>query len=141
MKKLLVINGSPNNKGNTNKIVDKIVVSLNKDIEITYVNCYDMDINPCIDCKYCSTTEGMCSIEDSMTLIYRQIKESNIIIIASPMYFGMFPAPSKSLIDRCQLIWSEKFIFNKIIDFLHRGSDLSLDDLSLIVIAFKALDI
>ena len=29
------------------------------------------------------------------------------------MYFGMFPSPLKSLIDRCQMIWSRKFIFKQ----------------------------
>ncbi|MEG1254579.1 flavodoxin family protein [Clostridium sp.] len=114
MKKLLVINGSPNKHGHTTKILDDIMIGVDKDIEINYVNCYSLDIKPCIDCKNCSNIQGICSIEDSMTMIYKHIKESNIIILASPMYFGMFPAPLKSLIDRCQVIWSEKFIFNNI---------------------------
>ena len=47
-----------------------------------------------------------------MEEIYYELKESDLIILGSPMYFGMFPAPLKALIVRCQLLWSEKYIFN-----------------------------
>ncbi|MEW8993198.1 flavodoxin family protein [Clostridium sp.] len=113
MKKLLIINGSPNTEGHTNKIVDAIIKGINANVEIKYINCYDMNIKPCTDCKYCSKVVGACSIKDSMTEIYKLIQDCDIIILASPMYFGMFPSPLKSLIDRCQVIWSKKFIFKQ----------------------------
>lgn len=56
-----------------------------------------------------------------MTKVYKEIRRSDIIILASPMYFGMFPSPLKSLIDRYQMIWSEKFIFNKNIENRKKG--------------------
>ncbi|HAK41765.1 MAG TPA: flavodoxin family protein [Clostridium sp.] len=113
MKRLLIINSSPNVEGHTNKILDALLKGIKSDIEIKHINCYEVNINPCIDCKYCSKVLGECSIKDSMTKIYRQIETSDIILLASPMYFGMFPSPLKSLIDRCQMIWSRKFIFNQ----------------------------
>ncbi len=54
MKKIIIINGSPNKEGHTNKIVDSILEDININVEIKYINCYDININPCIDCKYCS---------------------------------------------------------------------------------------
>lgn len=116
MKKLLIINGSPNSGGNTSKIISTIIEGLNKnEIEITEVNCYNVNIRPCVDCKCCSQMKGCCSIKDDMEQIYTLLKEADCIILGSPMYFGMFPAPLKVLIDRCQLIWSEKYIFNKLL--------------------------
>lgn len=113
MKKIIIINGSPNKEGHTNRIVDAILEGINPKVEIKYINCYDMNIKPCTDCKYCSKVLGECSIKDSMTDIYKYIEECDIIILASPMYFGMFPSTLKSLIDRCQVIWSKKFIFKQ----------------------------
>ncbi len=116
MKKVLIINGSPNEKGNTSKIISAVIAGLNKDeIEVTEINCYNMNISPCIDCKCCSRKESVCSIKDDMEHIYTLLKKSDCIILGSPMYFGMFPAQLKALIDRCQLIWSEKYIFNKLL--------------------------
>lgn len=114
MKKILVINGSPNKNGHTKTIVEDLLSTVDeKDIEIVKVDCYAKKINPCIDCKCCSRKQGQCSIKDDMESVYNHLKECDIVILASPMYFGMFPAPLKALIDRCQLIWSEKYIFNK----------------------------
>lgn len=115
MKKLLIINGSPNRGGTTAKIIKDIIKDIDKDkIQITEINCYKLNINPCIDCKCCSYKKSVCSINDDMNSIYTNLKESDYIILASPMYFGMFSAPLKALIDRCQLIWSEKHLFNEI---------------------------
>lgn len=115
MKKILVINGSPNKNGHTKTIVEKILSTIDEGKSIiTKVDCYSLEIKPCIDCKYCSSVKGQCSIKDNMEEIYSLLKESDFIILAAPMYFGMFPAPLKALIDRCQLIWSEKYIFNQI---------------------------
>lgn len=114
MKKILVINGSPNENGHTKTIVEKILSTIDTTkAEIIHIDCYREQIKPCVDCKYCSHKQGKCSIKDDMEPIYDYLKNCDIIILASPMYFGMFPAPLKALIDRCQLIWSEKYIFNK----------------------------
>lgn len=40
MKRLLVINSSPNIEGHTNKIVDALLKGIRTDIEINYINCY-----------------------------------------------------------------------------------------------------
>lgn len=114
MKKILVINGSPNEKGHTKTIVEKVLSTIDiTKAEIINIDCYRKEIKPCVDCKGCSHKQGKCSIKDDMESIYDYLKNSDIIILASPMYFGMFPAPLKAIIDRCQLIWSEKYIFNK----------------------------
>jgi multimeric flavodoxin WrbA len=42
-----------------------------------------------------------------MSEIYDLIREADIISISSPLYFSSFPAPLKSIIDRCQLLWEE----------------------------------
>ena len=114
MKKILVINGSPNKKGHTKNIVEKVLSTIDTSkADIINVDCYKKQIMPCVDCKGCSHKIGQCSIKDDMDPIYDYLKNCDIIILASPMYFGMFPAPLKAIMDRCQLIWSEKYIFNK----------------------------
>jgi hypothetical protein len=43
-----------------------------------------------------------------MSDIYSLIKNADIISVSSPLYFSFFPAPLKTIIDRCQLFWEEK---------------------------------
>lgn len=114
MKKILILNGSPNKKGNTTKIIEKLLDGINKELaDIEVVNCYEKKISCCIDCGLCKKKCGECSIKDDMIDVYRCIDDSDIIVLASPMYFGMFPGTLKSLIDRCQMIWSRRHIFKK----------------------------
>lgn len=127
MKNILVINGSPNIHGNTSKILEKILDGIEVGrYNIINVDCYKLNINPCIDCKFCSKVESCCSIKDDMEEIYKYIKEADIVILASPMYFGMFPSTVKALIDRCQVIWSEKFI-HRMNSYKHKVGILVFD--------------
>lgn len=107
----LILYGSPHENGHTKKILEAII--RNTGIQYELVDVYKKDINPCIDCKYCYNVEGKCSIKDDMNNIYDKIKSSKYIILASPMYFGMFPSKMKALIDRTQVQWCEKNIFKQ----------------------------
>lgn len=109
--KTLIINASPETNGNTAYMVNKLTSKLTGDIET--ISVYNKEIKPCIDCKYCYNNTGACSINDDMTEIYNKIRDCDILIIASPMYFGSFPGPMKNFIDRCQMFWSEKNIQKK----------------------------
>lgn len=77
--------------------------------EVSVVDCYRLKVSPCIDCKYCYRNRG-CSIKDDMTAIYGQIEESDAIVIASPMHFGIVSAPLVTLFSRLQSYWSGRFI-------------------------------
>lgn len=104
---ILVFSASPNKRGNTHNLMEKFLEGLEGNKEVIEV--YDKKIGPCIDCKYCYKIEN-CAIKDDMIDIYYKIKKSDIIIVATPMYFSGVPAPLKALIDRLQVYWSKKYI-------------------------------
>ncbi|CDI49077.1 flavodoxin family protein [Clostridium tetani] len=105
--KVLVLFSSPNKKGNTFKLLEKFLEGLNQ--EVDFIDVYHKKIGPCIDCKVCYKVEE-CAIKDDMTEIYKKINESDLIVIATPIYFANVPSPLKALIDRLQVYWSKKYI-------------------------------
>ncbi|MCG4578836.1 flavodoxin family protein [Clostridium cochlearium] len=105
--KVLVLFSSPNKKGNTFKLLEKFLEGLNE--EVDFIDIYSKKIAPCIDCKMCYKVEE-CAIKDDMTDLYKKINESDIIVIATPIYFANVPSPLKALIDRLQVYWSKKYI-------------------------------
>ncbi|MBU5484898.1 flavodoxin family protein [Clostridium sp. MSJ-11] len=105
--KTLIFYSSPNKNGNTYKLMNEFIKGLGKEAEILEV--FKANIKPCIDCKYCYKLEA-CSIKDDMTEIYKKINDSDLIVIATPMYFASVPGPLKNLIDRLQVYWSKKYI-------------------------------
>lgn len=115
----LIFFASPNRNGSTYKLLESFIKGLDGNVDI--INVYDYNVKPCIDCGFCSEVEGKCSIEDRMIEIYNKIDTSDNIVIASPMYFGMFPAPMKSIIDRTQMNWNRKYLFKKGSDKKKKG--------------------
>lgn len=59
----------------------------------------DMEIKPCEGCGYC-TEKKNCSIEDGMQNIYQQLRQSDVIILASPSYMGGVTSRTKIFMER-----------------------------------------
>ncbi|WBW96008.1 flavodoxin family protein [Oceanirhabdus sp. W0125-5] len=117
--KTLILFASPNKMGRTNRLLEEYLKSANIEGEI--VNLYESNIAPCIDCGFCSSKNGECSIKDDMTELYEKLQKYENIIIASPMYFGMFPSPLIALINRVQVLWCKKYVFNEVIEKKRKG--------------------
>ncbi|TDX49034.1 flavodoxin family protein [Orenia marismortui] len=110
----LTILGSPNNHGNNALILNKVIEGIkenNPNIKFTNIKINNLNINPCSACSNCEQKKG-CIIEDDMTEIYTKLNQSDIIIVAAPLYFNSLPAQLKTLIDRCQAIWGSKYRLN-----------------------------
>ncbi len=106
----LILNGSPRKNGNTEQIVAMVAEGLTKaDTEVDLFRLADLDIHPCIGCGHCEK-EGMCVFKDDMRMLYEKIAEADRIILASPIYFYGLTAQTKICIDRCQALWSRKYI-------------------------------
>lgn len=104
-KKILILYGSPHKNGFTFRILKRFLRNNFKD-EVKFVNAYEKNIKPCIDCKKCRNVPG-CIFKD-MEDIDEYFKSCEILIIASPIYNGSVPSPLKSVIDRMQRYYSEK---------------------------------
>ena len=99
-KKLLIVNGSPRNNG-LDAAIGKMIAATakNYDYETEIANICDMRINGCRACMYCKTNEG-CAQKDDMTQMYEKIRESDMIVLASPIYFGAESGQMKCFVDR-----------------------------------------
>ena len=111
---ILIFNGSPRKGGNT----DLLLASLGAGIEQSgfqaeYINLPELAIHPCTGCGHCES-EGHCIFADDMTALYAKIETAQRIVIASPIYFYGVTAQTKAFIDRCQVLWSRKYLLGEI---------------------------
>mgnify|MGYP004534073247 FL=1 len=104
-KKILILYGSPHKNGFTFQVLKRFLRDNFKD-EVKFINAYEKNAKPCIDCKKCRNVPG-CIFKD-MEDIDEYFKACEILIIASPIYNNSVPAPLKSIIDRMQRYYSEK---------------------------------
>lgn len=113
--KIVAFNGSPRPEGNTELLLNEALRALREaGHEITVFNLNTMDFKPCQDCGGCATT-GICIHDDAMTGIYAAIREADRIILASPIFFYSLSAQAKTMVDRCQAFWCEKYVLKKVI--------------------------
>lgn len=101
--KIFAVNGSPHkHKGNTERILKPFIEGAKDagaDIDLIYLQ--DKEIKPCIGCNKCwLKTPGKCFQKDDMAQLLDIIRETEVIVIASPIYVGGVTGQTKTFLDR-----------------------------------------
>lgn len=99
-KKILVISGSPRKGGNSDLLCDEFIKGASESgntVEKIYLK--DKKIGFCTACYGCIETH-QCVQKDDMKEILDKMKESDVIVLASPVYFYSVDAQMKVMIDR-----------------------------------------
>ena len=108
--KVLGIFGSPRKGGNTERLLEEALKGAEKEgADVERLHIVRFHITPCTECLQC-LEKGECIIQDDMQKIYPKLLESDIIILASPIFFYGVTAWAKALVDRTQALWARKYI-------------------------------
>ncbi len=111
--KVTVFNGSPRAGGNTELLLWEMLRPVEyAGHDIIKFNLNDMNIRPCQDCGVCEGT-GECVWKDDMTMVADAIRRSDRFILASPIFFFGLSAQAKTMVDRCQAFWCEKYLLKR----------------------------
>ena len=111
--KLLAILGSPRRGGNSEILLDKALEGARSEGNQTEkIVLNELKFVACQECAGCAKT-GRCVIGDDMQLIYEKIDEAQVLILASPIFFGSLTAQVKAMIDRYQCAWQAKYVLGK----------------------------
>lgn len=100
--KILVLNGSPRQSGNTMQMVQ----AFREGAEAAghYVHVVDVcrkRIAGCLACEYCHTKgKGTCIQKDDMQEVYDLLKDAEMIVLASPIYYHGISGQLKCTVDR-----------------------------------------
>lgn len=101
--KVLLINGSPRQNGNTAIALTEVAKQLTKEgIESEIVWIGNKPIRGCIACGQCKARSlGQCVFDDDIcNKISEKFKESNALIVGSPVYYGQPNGALLSIIQR-----------------------------------------
>ncbi len=101
--KILVLNGSPRKNGNVAGLLKKESDRLQKknpSAEIIWENVSDLSFNFCHGCMACRS-KGICVLpQDDAHKIENEIKECDMLIAGTPVYWGNMNGKLKCLFDR-----------------------------------------
>lgn len=101
-KKIVVLNGSPRKNGNTAALVDsfkKGAESRGHEVEVFYLE--GLGIQGCKACNQGHSGEAHpCVLRDGMDTVYPAIKEADMIVLASPLYYWNMSGQLRNAVDR-----------------------------------------
>lgn len=105
--KVLIINGSPREKGNTDIAIEEMTKVFSEEgLETDVVRVGNKDIRGCMACNFCATHDG-CVFQDVVNELARKFEEADGLVIASPVYYASANGTLISCLDR--LFYSKKF--------------------------------
>ena len=108
--KILGIAGSPRRNGNTDHLLQQVMGgAASQGVKTKTVVLSELNISPCRHCDGCIKT-GKCIINDDMQWLHTDLRETDRIVLASPIFFMGVTAQTKAMIDRCQALWVIKYI-------------------------------
>ena len=105
--KVLIINGSPRENGNTTIAVNEMVkVFETEGIETEVVRIGNKDIRGCTACGSCGKT-GKCVFDDPVNELAEKFEKAEGLVVASPVYYASANGTLISCLDR--LFYSTHF--------------------------------
>ncbi len=104
-KNVLVLMSAGTRRGNTDQLTDAYIKGVEEQgHSVTKVYLGSMRIEGCRGCGVCQRKSNQCAIKDEMQELYPLFAESDIIVMASPLYFWTITARLKSFIERLYAI-------------------------------------
>ena len=101
MKKILILNGSPRKNGSTVSLIKAFTEGAKdagNEVKDLYIS--GMNIGGCLACEACSRNGGQCVQKDDMEKVNEAYLWADVIVFASPMYWGTVSGQLKVCIDR-----------------------------------------
>jgi multimeric flavodoxin WrbA len=99
--KILLINGSPSEDGNTSHMLKFLMKKFEAaGLATEFYQAGGKPVMGCLGCGQCFNQPGKCVTKDWVMDLYPKMKEADAIIIGSPTYFADVTAETKAIIDR-----------------------------------------
>jgi len=112
--KVLLINGSSNQKGSTYSALNEVAAALEKEgIETEILNIGNIELRDCCGCRVCKTEKtGKCVFEnDIVNEIIEKAKNCDGFIFGSPVYYAHPTGRILSLLDRVFFAGGDNFAY------------------------------
>ena len=100
MKNILILNGSPRRNGKTASLINAFTQgaeSVGNNVNNLYID--SLNIHGCLACEACQSGNG-CIQKDDMDKVYEAFNWADVVVFASPMYWGTVTGQLKIVIDR-----------------------------------------
>lgn len=113
-KKVLIISSSFRKNGNSETLAkefEKGALESENDVEILYLR--DYEIKYCIGCVACQKT-GKCVLNDDVKNIIDKVKNADVLVFATPIYYYCISGQLKTFLDRMNPLYIQDFKYREV---------------------------
>ena len=101
MSNILILNGSPRKNGKTAALVKAFIGGAEASgNEVKELYLQGMKIGGCLACESCQRNGGVCVQKDDMQTVSEAFLWADVVVFASPQYWGTITGQLKIVIDR-----------------------------------------
>jgi len=101
MRKVVCVLGSPRAEGNSATLALRVAEAAESlGAEVRMFRLYELQFRGCIACMACKKGAERCVIQDDLTEVLEAMREADLLVLASPIYFGQVTGEFKSFLDR-----------------------------------------
>jgi multimeric flavodoxin WrbA len=135
-KNILVISASPRRGGNSDLLCDRFMLGAKEaGHQVEKIFLRDKKIGYCYACDACKENDGVCAQKDDMAALLDKMISSDVIVLATPVYFYAMNAQMKTLIDRTVARYTE--ILDKEFYFIVAAADESKSAVERVIEGFR----
>jgi len=98
---VVCLKGSPRTGGNSSALADALCArAVEKGADVRSWNLNELNFRGCQACYKCKTEMETCALEDDLTPVLNAVRACDVLVLATPVYFGEVSAQTKGFIDR-----------------------------------------
>lgn len=101
MKHIVIVTGSPREGGNSTILAETFAKAAEeKGHEVRFFDSVKNKVEGCVACKKCWSKGKPCVTEDGFNEFAGMLESADVLVLASPVYWGTYPSQLKALIDK-----------------------------------------
>ncbi|MEW6658349.1 MAG: flavodoxin family protein [Thermodesulfobacteriota bacterium] len=99
--KIIAVLGSPQPRGNSAGLARAFLAAVREQgAEVQEYQLNQLNFKGCQGCRACKNKKDACTLEDDLTTVLEAIKAADLLVLASPVYFGDLSGQMKCFFDR-----------------------------------------
>jgi multimeric flavodoxin WrbA len=108
--KIVAVLGSPRPLGNSSTLARAFLkAAAERGAEVTEYLLNQLDFQGCQGCGACKTKSDTCILEDDLAPVLQAVRAADVLVLASPVYFGDLNGQTKCFFDRTYSFFNPDF--------------------------------
>ncbi|MFZ2446547.1 MAG: flavodoxin family protein [Syntrophobacteraceae bacterium] len=111
--KIVCVLGSPRQRANSSTIAERVCNTAERlGAQVRTFTLNDLEFRGCQGCMACKTNLEKCALEDDLTEVLEAVRETDVLVLASPVYYWDVSSQMKAFLDRTFSYLVPDFITN-----------------------------